>query len=155
MTSNFAKELCAITHAREQCAGGYLHFIRTDVSGVYVERGRRGAKSVRHYLLLATTRTAINSYQFSLFDIKLFGLVHYPFMMTVTTQGIALVFLLQRGFAKRNNFRHKCGLIRLKKGALHGSVPGTKAFASDTGTHLHLKLPLRSPDIFHLGLSLP
>jgi hypothetical protein len=52
------------------------------------------ASLVQLYLPLAATRAAVDCHQFSLFDIKLFGSVHHPLVMTVATQGITLVFFL-------------------------------------------------------------
>ena len=52
------------------------------------------ARLVQLYLPLAATRAAVDRHQFSLFDIKLFGNVHHPLVMTVATQGITLVFFL-------------------------------------------------------------
>ena len=118
ISSNFTKELCAITHALEHCAGEISAFFQADLSSVSVESGCRGTTSVRHHLFFAATRAAIDCYKFSLFDIELLGLVHYPFMMTVTTQGIALVLFLQCWFTKGNDVRHECSSRSLEKGAL-------------------------------------
>ena len=50
--------------------------------------------SKRHHLLLAATNAVIDCYQLTLLNIKLFRLVHFPFMVAVAAQGIALVLFL-------------------------------------------------------------
>ena len=50
--------------------------------------------SNRHHLLLAATNAVIDCYQLTLLNIKLFRLVHFPFMVAVAAQGIALVLFL-------------------------------------------------------------
>jgi hypothetical protein len=50
--------------------------------------------SKRHHLLLAATNAVIDCYQLTLLNIKLFRLVHFPFMVDVAAQGIALVLFL-------------------------------------------------------------
>lgn len=58
-----------------------------------------------HFLVAATT-TAINGDQFTLFYVELFRFVDSPFVVTVAAQGIALVLLLERRFAKGNYVCH-------------------------------------------------
>ena len=50
--------------------------------------------SKRHHLLLAATNAVIDCYQLTFLNIKLFRLVHFPFMVAVAAQGIALVLFL-------------------------------------------------------------
>lgn len=70
------------------------------------------------YFLGAAATAAINSDQFTLFYIELFGLVHQPFVMAITAQDFALVLLLERRLAKGNNVGHG-----LQEGALQGPIP--------------------------------
>ncbi len=59
----------------------------------------------RHFLFIAAG-TAVDGNKLALFDIKLLRLVHDPFVMSVTTQGIALVLFLKGRLAKRDNLSH-------------------------------------------------
>ena len=98
---------------------------------------------------------AVKGHQLALFDIKLLFLVYHPFMMTVATQGVALVLLFKRGFAKGNNLRHQLRPIPSEKGALKGGVPGRKPPATRTGTYSYGEFSFCSPDVFYVRLTLP
>ena len=61
---------------------------------------------MRPHPLFVTTGTAVYGHQPALLHIKLFRLIHYPFVMPVAAQGFALVLFLQGGLAKRNDLAH-------------------------------------------------
>ena len=56
--------------------------------------------------LLVTARAAVRCDQLSLLHVELPGFVDHPFMMPVTTQGIALVLLFQGPLPKRQYLSH-------------------------------------------------
>lgn len=62
---------------------------------------------MRRNFLLTAPATAVNRHQLPLLHIKLLGLVHRPFVVTVATQGIALVLFLKGRFAKGNDLSHE------------------------------------------------
>jgi len=92
---------------------------------------------MRHDLLFAAADAGVDGHQPALFDIELLCLIHHPLMMAMATQGIALVLILQRGPAKRNNLSHERSRIPLEQRTLYGGIPGSNAPAARTGTHLH------------------
>jgi len=62
---------------------------------------------MRRDFLFATADTAINRHQPALLDIKLLGFIYHPLMVAVAAQGLALVLVLQRRFAKGNDISHE------------------------------------------------
>ena len=75
-----------------------------------------------HFLLVAAG-TAVHGHQLTLLDVKLFRLVHHPFVMAITAQGIALVLFLQGRLAKGYYLSH-CELGNLlKQGPLQSGIP--------------------------------
>ena len=64
-------------------------------------------KLTQFNLLLAAASTNVHRHQLAAFDVKLFFLFYFPFVMTRTTKGITLVFFLERFFLKSDNFAHE------------------------------------------------
>ena len=58
-------------------------------------------------LLFAAAGTAIRRHQLTLFDVKLFRVVHRPLMMAMAAKRLALVLFLERGYAKGKNLSHQ------------------------------------------------
>jgi len=106
-------------------------------------------------LPLAATHAVINRHQLAFFHVKLFVLVHRPFVMPVTTQGITLVLFFQRRFAKRYDLSHGYAPRRLQQRAMQRRIPGCLTLAPCSGGDLDDELVLGFPDVLHLCRTVP